>query len=415
MMFNSTMNFKLTIAATLLLAASACDFNPAGLRLGIQVDTLGTQAAINRNQYLRLALWFGPKAPVNGDRPAGVFHKEENNDTTLGAGNPEETCLQTADQTQFDCVTHVLAKPGSQLWVGAFYEYVDAIDNVPDDGEFLSLAGPITVESAEQHIQGIVIKVVDPHAVSVPAPEAVLADLTTALVDGNVDAFMQLVHPFFYSDWNLDYQSLAAWVTGAVSSSDATDAVTFANPLSAPLAGFLSPDVRSAMDLKGVTLTEVEINVSVATVDVFYVLREGLAPEEITERWKISTTPALDQRLISRIDIVSQERSGIKISKAVYEENQVVAEWSGSTVDPGSRFSIGLDIFDPATRLWQAAGEVTPSGTPTSCSFGPTGSCINNITTPTDGFYRVRVAPVSAAGVTSPAGSAYTAGPDYLP
>lgn len=404
------MKFIRTIAVvTILLAFIGCDFNPAGLRLGIEVDTLAANTSLKRGQYLRLALWFGER-PVDGQRPDRVFHRDENADATVGPGNPEELCLTGQELGKYDCITHILGKPGAQLWVGAFFEFVDSADQVPDPGEFLAVTGPIVLESSDQHIEGIFIRVLNPARVTLPAPESTVAEFSAAVEAGDAAAFDKLLHPFFANRWGLDYDEFSAWVRGIYAEA-ATD---YANPLSAPLAGFMSAEVRGAFDLKGVDVTVLEFNVDVATVDVDYVLRESTVqnPIQIAERWRVETLAALDTRLVSGVDVLYQQMEGVVFTgPGLYQESKIIVDWSGSAST--AKYLVGLDRFDTDQQIWEpvlADDEVTV----TRCTFGLLGSCLTSVTAETDLFYRVRIAPVvdDVPGRTS---TTYIAGPDYLP
>ncbi|RMF19238.1 MAG: hypothetical protein D6761_00895 [Candidatus Dadabacteria bacterium] len=398
------------LVATML---AGCDFNPPGVVVQVRVDNLALLGQLKADQDLRIAGWVQAEAPREGERPDRVFHHEEVLDKNV-LGTLDEICLtETNDPTLYTCTTHLQIAPGGTLWLGAFYEARGFADDVPDPGEFLSVTGPITIDAPDQKIDNLVITMRDPDAVSVPGADEAFAAVTGAIIDGDPEAFMERIHPLFYNDWGIDFDQFAAWVTGAF----ANTTQTFGDPLTAPLAGFWSSDVRTRLNIQNVQVSAEPPNGFSLFADVSYVAQasRNQSTFPVVERWKVDTLDAIDQRLISSINVLWQNVDETVIGVAEIEPGppaKLTVGWS-NTGNPDS-FTVSLDQYDSARFAWDPVTSVSVAASVNTCSFGTSASCVNGLPVTTSAFYRVQVIPVEG-GTARRASSAFVSGEDYQP
>jgi len=396
--------FSTTIVCCLGLLVSGCDFNPTGIRFDITLNEGAVAAVLKPEQKLRMAAWIGV-VPAVGVRPSKVFHVEE-------SVNPDDKCIDDpTDLGVFICETGVLANPGANLYVGAFYEVADSADGVPDPGEFLTVTGPVTVASPNGSVDSISLTIVNDQLLTQPDVATVIATLGSIVQSGSFTKFRELLDPFYSDFRQLDFYDLQNWVQGLFTAG----AVAYANPLSAPLAGLFSDDVRTALQMEAVTLDLVGTSGNLATVNVSYSIREKANENRFTvaERWAVGTRESDNDRLVTSINIQYQNFDQVKFTGdgGIYVDGVVTADWSDSVAD-ADNFYVGIDQYNDTTFDWNPLGvDVKVGGSVGNCTFGPLGTCAdgNALVLVDSGYYRVRVSAVTK-GVSSRVAKAFILG-----
>lgn len=393
-------------ALALGLVLSACAGNE-GITLVGSIDDSTLDASARAGRTLRVAVWVG-REPGAGVRPDQVATWQDIESREQNVLNP------------FFWQTRLRPAPSADVWVGAFYESDAALDGVPAEGDSLAFIGPVPVSSEE--LRGLAITMRFGDAVSRPSVDAALARLTAALVDGDAAAFLAGLHPFYGDPLRLDWHTMPAWVAGTWGA----DGTAYTSPVSAPLAGFLSPATREAMGMANVTwATELSNNNTLTASGVLsYSLATTLGSRiNFSERWLVTFRTTPDDLLGSRVHVQTQDVAApdlhdvrIQTSDPFAADQGIVVRWTDTANTLAEGYVVTLDVFAADTGFWRAVGESAPVPANSSAEYqiavGTSLLAAISHDPQDDAFYRIRVVPIRNGERQVPS-TAFVRGPDY--
>lgn len=394
------------LAATLALPACLGD---VGITLSGSIDdsTLDESARVGR--VLRVAAWVG-REPGPGVRPDQVTDWKEIESSELNVLNP------------FFWQTRLHPSATADLWIGAFYEAETAKDGVPAEGDHLAVLGPIAVSSEE--LRNLEISIGFGDEVSRPTVASVIERASMALVEGDAEAFLETIHPFYSDPMRLDWHVLPAWVAGTFGEGG----TAYTTPVSAPLAGFLSPATRESSGMANVAWKTELTNESsgTASATLSYSLATTLGSRlEVVERWLLTFSDTPDDRLISRIHVQVQDIRApglhdvkLQTSDPFAADQGIILRWTDTANTLASAYEVTVDQYDTQARVWSEVGASTPGAIPANSSgeyqiaIGTSLQASIILAPVQDAFYRMRVYPIRNGTRQAPS-TAFVRGPNY--
>jgi hypothetical protein len=404
---STTAPWRTAVAAVMLAASLAACSGDDGITLVGSIDDSTLDEAARAERTLRLAVWVG-REPGAGVRPDQVTDWKEVESREQNVLNP------------FLWQTRLRPSVTADLWVGAFYESNAALDGVPAEGDSLAVIGPLAVSSEE--LRGLAITMSFGDAVSRPSVDVALGRLTAALIDGDADAFLAALHPFYGDPMRLDWHTMPSWAAGTWGEGG----TAYTTPVSAPLAGFLSAATREAVGMANVTwATELSNNNSLTANGVLsYSLATTLGSRiNFSERWLLTFRTTPDDLLASRIHVQTQDVAApdlhdvqIQTSDPFAADQGIVVRWTDTTNTLAEAYEVTLDRFASADRSWVEVGASTPVPVNSSAEYQlAVGTSLQAAIVhepQEDAFYRIRVHPIRGGDRQVPS-TAFVRGPDY--
>lgn len=399
----------LALGALLGVALSACG-ETDGMTFVGSVDDSALTERQRAGRALVIAAWVG-REPEPGQRPDAVTPYRE-----------VENLRGDAGLNAFFWQTRLRPAEGARLYLGAFYELEADGDGVPQAGDQLSWIGPLPTTSEE--LSGLQIRMLPEDGIVRPSVAARIENLESALVSGELSQLTELIHPFYGDPWGLDFEDLAAWTRGASPGA----ATVYTTPVSAPLAGFMSPATRSALSLANVTLETDSLNESslAAILQVGFSIATGDGSRiNLRERWITSLLPTPDDLLFSRFFIQIQDVEApslhhvrIATNEVLTQDEGIVVQWRDTANSVAVAYQVGLDRYDPDNRVWLFEGNSAAIPVRGSAEYqvvlglGLQAAVQANIQS--DAFYRIRVHPIDDEARVRVPSVAFVRGADYL-